>query len=185
LMSKLLLNIVVPLLCLCIAPVVAIIHLTVGHAILHYANPHSLFWSPRLLSTASAGAIGGTILGVFLVPLFISLFNRRFQLALQADDHVDAEPPNSFAAFTQWAACVAIVFAGAPAAGALGVVCLRGSVGDGKVLSPGAAAVAGVVGGAVVLGCVLGSLIFVVVAVVVSFNYQFYRVSRETEIFLT
>ncbi|KAG5653689.1 hypothetical protein H0H81_011441 [Sphagnurus paluster] len=176
---------------LSIAPVIAIIHLAVGHAILHHINPDSPSWPSRLASTAYAGAIGGTIFGVFLVPLFMSVFTEALQRFQQAQHgrHQDrsihsADPLNSLIGRTQLAACMAIVLAGAPAAGALGVVCLRVSGSTSRALSPGEAAVAGVVGGAAVWGCVFSFLASVIAAMAVYSNFGAYKVRRGNAIFL-
>ncbi|KAG5651114.1 hypothetical protein H0H81_009801 [Sphagnurus paluster] len=185
-----LLSTILPLLYLSLAPLVTVTHLLVGQAVLHHAYPHSPAWTSSLLATGSAGATGGIILGLPLVPLFIHLFVRALERlkqprghALRKDESVD--PRRSLELLmsrAEWAACAAIVLSGVPAAGALGVVCLYGS-GSGlrNVLSPAGAAVAGVVGGAVVWGCVFGFLVLVLVASDGFVDFGAYRIRGESQ----
>ncbi|KAG5653690.1 hypothetical protein H0H81_011442 [Sphagnurus paluster] len=188
-MSTIISNIVVPLIWLPIAPLITVSDITIGHTILQNAHPQSPAWSPPLAYTVSAGAIGGTILGVPLVPLFIYLLfiraSQRLQkhrLAHPEDGSVDCcRPLNSFTSPLEWAACAAIIFAGAPAAGALGVACLPESS---KVLSPGRAAIAGVVGGGVIWGCIFGFMVLLLAAFAAWMNVRAYRIRKENERYL-
>ncbi|KAG5653687.1 hypothetical protein H0H81_011439 [Sphagnurus paluster] len=131
-MFDLIQNIIQPIIWFATAPLTAVLHLIIGHAILHAANPHSSTWSPSLQSTASAGAVGGTILGVPLVPLYIYLALleeerlENYRLEHPADDSVEVCTMfHSFTSLMEWAARGAILVGGGCAAGALGVVCLR------------------------------------------------------------
>ncbi|KAG5653688.1 hypothetical protein H0H81_011440 [Sphagnurus paluster] len=158
-----LLDILLPLLWLSIAPLIAATHLTSGHAILHYAYPHSPSWAAPLLSTAFVGAIGGTIVGMPLVPVVIYLLFIRAQQRLEQHNLAnpeEARPLNSFRTCMERTGCAAIILAGVLGAGALGAICLgeSGSERGGGVLSSGGAAAAGVVGSAAVWGCVFGFL---------------------------
>ncbi|KAG5653691.1 hypothetical protein H0H81_011443 [Sphagnurus paluster] len=185
-----------PLFYLPLVPLLATAHLTVGHAILHHANPHSPSWAPHLLSTAFAGAIGGTILGVPLIVLWVHILSIRAQrLArnLEIEQQEQQQEPedgsgssNSLTRRMKWVGYLAIILSGAPAAGALGVVCLHetGMRNREKLLSPGDAVVAGVVGGSVVWGCVFGFLAFAFGVFAGCMNIRAYRIRKENARYL-
>ncbi|KAG6901127.1 hypothetical protein C0995_000298 [Termitomyces sp. Mi166 len=154
------------LLFLPLPPLLSVLYVIIGHSILRRAfsassstkNP----WSSSLVSSANAAATGGTILSL---PLFLVLYvvlpfrhpTRPTRSRTPRDDFFEDDDES--------AGRGVLARAVGAAAAALGVTCLEGGSmgpeGSGEretkreMLTPGRAAEAGIVGGAVLLGAVL------------------------------
>ncbi|KAG5651116.1 hypothetical protein H0H81_009803 [Sphagnurus paluster] len=163
-------------------PLLCVLYLALGHAILLRASessPHThAAWTAPILSSANAGAVGGAVLAL---PLFLLL--SLLLLLLSPTRHNTAHGPpraahedffdddtSSHRARAQriWslrtaAACACILLGMGAAAGPLGVACLKGAISMSMLmLSPGRAAAAGVVGALVLWTCVLAGVFFAV-----------------------
>ncbi|KAG6884022.1 hypothetical protein C0992_007174 [Termitomyces sp. T32_za158] len=158
-----------------------------GHSHSHNHDP----WAPSLLSSANAAATGGAILAL---PLFLALYvvlpssccaQTRARARTPRDDFFedDEEGAGGGVLVRVWdavgyVACAVVVICVGGAAGALGVACLGGAGGSasagneqqqrqrqgGKILTPGRAAEAGIVGAAVLIAAVLVSAVLGVLA---------------------
>lgn len=149
------------LLYLPLPPLLSMIYMVCGHAILRQtqASPTSIYNAP-IITSLEAGATGGIILAIPLAIIlyFLLLFPTRPSTA--PEDFFE-DDTSSTAARQRWmhslGICVSALFAiciGGPS-GPLGVVCLsHGALGAfvsaRKILSPSSAAAAGFLGGGIV-----------------------------------
>lgn len=145
-----------------------------GHAILRaaHSSPESIYHAP-IVSSLEAGATGGVILALPLaLLLYLLLFPNKSE---DAPEDFFEDDGSSVMGIGQWLRLAGYVtsvfffFIIGGLAGPLGVTCLPNNaqttfVGEQKLLSSGAAAAAGFVGGAVLafavtIGGVLATLI--------------------------
>ncbi|KAJ7273259.1 hypothetical protein C8J57DRAFT_1225523 [Mycena rebaudengoi] len=146
-------------------PLVSVLHVVCGHAILRAAH-HRAFAFVPLAASARAAAAGGAILAF---PLALLLFYLLFfpTRPPEPEDFFDDDDSTSGAGAALHAALQTYGFYGACAvlgvvvgalAGPLGVICLSDR---GRALSTGQAAAAGIVGGVVLCGAlgVAGSIV--------------------------
>ncbi|CAA7269401.1 unnamed protein product [Cyclocybe aegerita] len=140
-------------------PLLSLLYMLTGHAILRRSNssPTSIYQAP-LLSSVEAGATGGVILSLPLaLLLYLLLFPSKPPTAPEdffEDDDSSMLGGSRWARYSGYAVCVFVVLCVGGVAGPLGVTCLSNGETDGfvsakKMLSTGAAASAGFVGGAV------------------------------------
>lgn len=166
------------LLFLPIPPLLSLIYMAVGHAILRVAHSHhdSIFRTP-VLSSVEAGATGGVILSLPLALLLFILLSPNTPSNSQDDFFEDDDSTKDMQArwlqYTGYAVCVIFALAIGGVAGPLGVTCLSSGtldafVDDKKMLSTGAAAAGGFLGGVVMS---FGTLVTVVV---VFFSWTFW-----------
>lgn len=129
-----------------IPPLLSIIHITTGHAILRSTTPS--FTATSLLTSVNAAATGGAILALPLVLLLYILFFPTKEPA--PEDFFEDDDASHGRGRRTWGCivCGALLLGVGAAAGALGVTCLGG--GKQVKLSPAEAAEAGVVGGVVI-----------------------------------
>ncbi|PPQ78164.1 hypothetical protein CVT25_015498 [Psilocybe cyanescens] len=148
---------VILLIFLPVPPLLSLTYMVVGHAILRASksSPDSVFRSP-LLSSIEAGATGGVILSLpIALLLYILVFPTRPPNA--PEDFFDDDNSSMFSQ-AKWIRRLGYVVSGllilcvGGLAGPLGVTCLSSGtlnafVGNKKLLSTGAAAAAGFLGG--------------------------------------
>ena len=158
------------LLFLPVPPLLALLYMAVGHALLRAARPtpRSIYRQAPVGASIEAGATGGVILAL---PLALLLYIIARQPRADAPEDFfedDASGVHGVARWLPWvgvAGTAAFLFAIGGVAGPLGVACLQGSVqGSGdtrRLLSASAAAAAGFVGGAVLasVAIVVGMLV--------------------------
>ncbi|KAG5339432.1 hypothetical protein C0989_004265 [Termitomyces sp. Mn162] len=173
------------LLFLPVPPLLAVLYVVVGHSLLRRASSgvsNTDPWSPSLLSSANAAATGGIILSLPLFPALYLILPLPRPPAIRArtpmddffEDDDDDAGRGACARVVVYVACAVILLCVGAAAAALGVTCLTGGSvvpGEGKkelktqrelarsMLTPGRAAEAGIVGGAVLLGAVLALVV--------------------------
>ena len=143
-----------------IPPLLALIYLAVGHAILRVTHSHtdSVFHAP-ILSSVEAGATGGVILSLPLALLLFILLSPNAPPSNSRDDFFEDDDStmdiqSRLLRYTGYAVCVIFSFAIGGVAGPLGVTCLSSGTLDAfvdnkKMLSTGAAAAAGFLGGVI------------------------------------
>jgi len=142
-------------------PLLSLLYLLTGHAILRRTNPSptSIFNVP-LLASVETGATGGIILSIPLALLFFILLVPSTPPPAPEDFFEDdSSSMLSRARWTHYAKltlCALLVVCIGAIAGPLGVTCLSGAsasqfVQGKKMLSTSAAAEAGIVGGAVLV----------------------------------
>ncbi|KAJ7168169.1 hypothetical protein C8R43DRAFT_983288 [Mycena crocata] len=154
-----------------IPPVLSIIYLASGHAVLR-ATHSAHFDSVPLISSVRAAAAGGAILSIPLAALlYLLLFPTKPPDPEDFfDDNDDTgEPLATYGTYALGAVLMLILGA---IAGALGTVCLPANI----MLSAGEAAEAGIVGGAIVCGG-FTTAAFIVFMV----WWDFYRPKRRTD----
>ncbi|KAF9476153.1 hypothetical protein BDN70DRAFT_882799 [Pholiota conissans] len=160
------------LLFLPVPPLLSIIYIVAGHAILRASNssPNSIYLSP-IVASLEAGATGGVILSLpiaFLLYLLIYPNKPRDSPEdFFEDDNSRVETQEKWLRYTGYAVAAFLILAIGGIAGPLGVTCLStGSldefVGNKRLLSTSAAAAAGFVGGVVL---VFGSLVMGILAI--------------------
>lgn len=160
---------VLALLFLPVPPLLALLYMAAGHALLRAARPapRSIFRAASVGASLEAGATGGVVLAL---PLALLLYVLARPPADAPEDFFedDASSARGVARWLPWvgvAGAVAFLFAIGGVAGPLGVACLQGSVqgpgGARRLLSARAAAAAGFVGGAVLASgaIVVGALV--------------------------
>jgi hypothetical protein len=162
-----------------IPPLLSLIYIAVGHAILRvvYPHPDSVFRTP-VLSSVEAGATGGVILSLPLALLLFILLSPNTPPSNSRDDFFEDDDSirdmqARWLRYTGYAVCVIFALAIGGVAGPLGVTCLSSGTLDAfvdnkKMLSTGAAAAAGFLGGVVLS---FGTL---VTAVAVFFSWTFW-----------
>ncbi|KAF4623534.1 hypothetical protein D9613_001753 [Agrocybe pediades] len=145
------------LLFLPIPPLLSLLYLVTGHAIFRdtHASPDSIFRAP-LLSSVEAGATGGVILALpIALLLYILLFPSHPSTAPEdffEDDSSSVMNQARWIRYTGYGVAALLATCIGGIAGPLGVTCLSGNatdsfVGNKKLLSTGAAASAGFIGG--------------------------------------
>ncbi|KAJ7445744.1 hypothetical protein B0H11DRAFT_399030 [Mycena galericulata] len=129
-----------------IPPILALIYLACGHAILRAA--HSVhFRAVPLISSVRAAAAGGAILALPLaVLLYLLLFPTR--PPDPEDFFDDDEDTGEIMTYGSYAVCAVLLLTLGTITGALGTVCLPAD----NLLSAAQAAEAGIVGGVVLCG---------------------------------
>ncbi|KAF8953690.1 hypothetical protein BDZ97DRAFT_591177 [Flammula alnicola] len=148
------------LLFLPIPPLLSLIYMVVGHAILRgsQSSPNSIYLSP-LLSSVEAGATGGVILSLPLaLLLYLLLFPNKPSAAPEdffEDDTSSIVGQEKWLLYAGYTVCAFLLLCIGGIAGPLGVTCLSNGtlamfVGNKRMLSASAAAAAGFVGGAIV-----------------------------------
>jgi len=162
------------LLFLPVPPLLSLVYLVTGHAIFRqtHASPTSIFRAP-FLSSIEAGATGGVILSLpIALLLYLLLYPTRPDTAPEdffEDDSSSVINQARWIRYTGYtvAALLAICIGGI--AGPLGVTCLSSGaadsfVGNKRLLSTGAAASAGFVGGVLLfVGCLsIGVIVLLV-----------------------
>jgi hypothetical protein len=170
-----------------IPPLLSLIYIAVGHAILRVAYPHldSVYRAP-ILSSVEAGATGGVILSLPLALLLFILLSPNAPPSTPRDDFFEDDDSIKdmqarWLQYTGYAVCVIFAFAVGGVAGPLGVTCLSSGTLDAfvdnkKMLSPGAAAAAGFLGGVVLS---FGTLV-TLVAVFFSWTFWMRRTKLST-----
>lgn len=146
-----------------IPPLLSLIYMVVGHAILRAskeASPGSIFHSP-LLSSIEAGATGGVILAL-PIALLLYILLLPSKPANAPEDFFDDDTSSmlgqaKWLRYLSYLVCPILVLGIGGFAGPLGVTCLSSGtlnmfVGTKKMLSTGAAAAAGFVGGVLMAG---------------------------------
>ncbi|KAJ7756869.1 hypothetical protein DFH07DRAFT_959005 [Mycena maculata] len=129
-----------------IPPILSIIYLVCGHAILRAAHSSHYNVVP-LMSSVRAAAAGGAILALPLaVLLYLLLFPTK--PPNPEDFFDDDEDTGELLTYGTYVACAALALTLGAISGALGTVCLPAS----SMISAGQAAAAGIVGGAVLWG---------------------------------
>lgn len=138
-----------------IPPLLSLLYVIAGHAILrqNHRSPTSIYHAP-ISSSIEAGATGGAILSLPIALILYLLISPSRQSSVPPDFFEDDDSATTGS--TRWmmyigylASSVFLVGIGA-IAGPLGVACLSSSISDAKkILSTGAAAAAGSLGGAV------------------------------------
>ncbi|KDR72807.1 hypothetical protein GALMADRAFT_142539 [Galerina marginata CBS 339.88] len=158
-----------------IPPLLSLTYMVTGHAILRAtqssSSPNTIFRSP-LLSSIEAGATGGVVLAL---PVALLLYLLLFPLSPPtAPEDFFEDDTSSVIRGRRWVrylgytvSAFLLLFIGAMAA-PLGVTCLSGGtldmfVGTRKILSPGAAALAGLLGGVLVAFGLLALSVFAIV----------------------
>ncbi|KAG6908570.1 hypothetical protein DXG01_004128 [Tephrocybe rancida] len=151
------------LLFLPIPPFISVLYLLVGHGLLRHGNgaSHKNPWSPSLLSSANAAATGGVLLSLPIFLMFFALIHASMRTPAPTQDPQDdffEDDDNSshtgvgprIVTFATYFLCGALLLCIGALSAPLGVACLPGG-GPPNMLSPGNAAEAGIVGGAVLL----------------------------------
>ncbi|KAJ7273257.1 hypothetical protein C8J57DRAFT_1506790 [Mycena rebaudengoi] len=142
-------------------PLVSVLHVVCGHAILRAAHNRAFAFAP-LAASARAAAAGGAILALPLaLLLYLLFFPTR---PPEPEDFFDDDDSTSGAGaalqtYGFYGACAVLGVVVGALAGPLGVICLSDR---GAALSTGQAAAAGIVGGVVLCGAlgVAGSMAF-------------------------
>lgn len=165
------------LISLLIPPLLSLLYLTAGHVILsqiHKSSPSSIYHTP-IISSIEAGATGGAI---FSLPtafiLYLLLFCNKNQVPEDffEDDSITTGPTRC-TTYVGYLACVLFFVGIGGIAGPLGVTCLssnNSNPNSRKLLTTGAAAAAGFLGGVVL--SVGGLLLGLLTALVWSFIRQ-------------
>ncbi|KIM44333.1 hypothetical protein M413DRAFT_379401 [Hebeloma cylindrosporum] len=143
-----------------IPPLLSLIYMAVGHAILRatHPQPQSVFRAP-VLSSVEAGATGGVILSLPLALLLFILLSPNPPPSNSRDDFFEDDDSTTdmqarWIRYTGYTVFVLFVFAIGGVAGPLGVTCLSSGTLDAfvdnkRMLSTGAAAAAGFLGGVI------------------------------------
>jgi len=153
-----------------IPPLLSLLYMATGHAILrqiYKSSPSSIYHTP-ILSSIEAGAMGGLI---FSLPAAVLLCLLIFYLRPHSvpEDFFEDDDASETTGLARWMmyigylVCVFLVVGIGGIAGPLGVICLLGIfklnahalVISKKVLSTGAAAAAGILGGVVLSVAIL------------------------------
>ncbi|EAU81653.2 hypothetical protein CC1G_02669 [Coprinopsis cinerea okayama7 len=176
--------------------VLSVIYISVGHAVLRAAKPATSIYSrTTLTSSVQAGAVGGAILAIpiLLVVYLMGLFppgdspESRGDTRSRGQDFFDDDSdaglsknlcsPRRLSEYAAWLGCVLLVFGVGAVSGALGVTVLSSSnldtfnfSGRKEFLSPGTAAMSGLVGGAIVLGSIVATILLWVATVILFSN---------------
>jgi hypothetical protein len=153
-----------------------------GHAVLRaiQSSPNSIFRAP-LLSSIETGATGGVILSLPLALLLYLLFPMKQPPAPEdffEDDNSSILGQRRWLRYLAYIVSALLVLCVGGIAGPLGVTCLSGGaldmfIGDKKMLSTGAAASAGFLGGVLLA---FGSLALCILGIVV---WSFWMRNRE------
>lgn len=137
-----------------IPPLLSILYLVTGHAILrHHHSPNGPYSAP-FSSSAKAGLVGGTILSIPLALLLYLLLSPTSKPNELPEDFFEDDDDEGGVGTSRWAwyaglgTVFVLVLCIGGAAGPLGVTCLSKNEGE-ELLSPGEAAAAGMVGGLV------------------------------------
>ena len=149
-----------------IPPLLSLLYLTTGHAILgqiHKSSLSSIYHTP-ILSSVEAGATGGLIFSIPAVLLlyFFIFYNRQSSVPedfFEDDDSVTTGSAR-WMMYVGYLACILFVIGIGGIAGPLGVTCLSSDILTAlvmtkKMLSVGAAAGAGFLGGVVLSAAIL------------------------------
>ena len=141
-----------------IPPLLSLLYIVTGHAILQHHHTFEGPYSAPFSSSAKAGIVGGTILSIPIALILYLLFLPTSKPELPEDFFEDDEAEVGRSRWVWYAGIATVlilVLCIGGAAGPLGVTCLSSedmlSLGDSEgMLSPGEAAAAGMVGGLVV-----------------------------------
>lgn len=137
-----------------IPPLLSLLYLTTGHAILRQNHQSSIYHEPILLSI-EAGATGGAILSLpITILLYLFMFSTRNSSSVPDDFFEDDDSTTTSSAhwlrYAGYVVCVIFLVGIGGVAGPLGVTCLSThSTPTSKMLSTGAAALAGLLGGVI------------------------------------
>ncbi|TFK35807.1 hypothetical protein BDQ12DRAFT_725595 [Crucibulum laeve] len=138
-----------------IPPLLSLLYMLIGHAILRRSHPLDPSWKAPLLSSVESGALGGVILSLPLALLiYLIAFPTKQQSSSPEDFFEDDESlssKNPLFRYSGYAVCLVLVVCIGGAAGPLGVTCIGGAEPGGqmviaaarKTLTTGKAAVAG------------------------------------------
>jgi len=148
-----------------IPPLLSLLYLATGHAILrqiHKSSPSSIYHTP-ILSSIKAGATGGLIFSLPTLLLLYLLIFYHWPHSVAEDFFEDDSETTGLARwlmYIRYLACVFLVVGIGAIAGPLGVISLSHGVLNvlvitKKMLSTGAAAAAGILGGVVLSAAIL------------------------------
>ena len=146
-----------------IPPLLSLLYIATGHAILrqiHKSSPSSIYHTP-ILSSIEAGATGGVIFSLPALLLLYLLIFYRWPHSVPEDFFEDDSDTTGLALwYIRYFACVFLLVGIGAIAGPLGVISLSHGVLNSfvitkKMLSTGAAAAAGILGGVVLSVAIL------------------------------
>ena len=155
-----------------ISPLLSVLYMALGHAILRQdlKSSNSIYHAP-IISSIEAGATGGVILSLpIALLLYLLIFPGRQPSVPEdffEDDDTVTTPSARWTMYAGYLICVFFFFGIGGVAGPLGVICLSSGTSHAfvvlkKMLSPAAAAAAGFVGGVVLsFGILLLGLLIV------------------------
>ena len=170
---------VILLIFLPIPPLLSLLYLATGHAILrqaHISSPSSIYHSP-IVTSIEAGATGGLIISLpsfFFLYLLIFYHSRHSVPDDFFDDDDGSATTHNWTLYLGYLACLFFAVGIGGIAGPLGVICLANGVLNPfivakKMLSTGAAVAAGFLGGFVL------SLSVLLLALFISWGWSFWK----------